>query len=85
VVDITKFWDVKLNAIRAYGSQVTAEGENDGNTKTFIRSNRFWEILEARAVMAGAKVGASFGEPFFSDQPLRIEDVLTPFIKKDIR
>ncbi len=85
VVDITKFWDLKLNAIRAYGSQVTAEGENDGNTKTFIRSNRFWEILEARAVMAGAKVGAGFGEPFFSDQPLRIEDVLTPFIKKDIR
>lgn len=85
VVDITDFWDVKLNAIRAYGSQVTAEGENDYNTKTFIRSNRFWEILEARAVMAGAKVGARFGEPFFSGQPLRIENVIAPFIKLDIQ
>ncbi len=85
VLDITSFWNVKLNAIRAYDSQVTAEGENDGNTKTFIRSNRFWEILEARAIMAGAKVGAGYGEPFFSDQPLLIENVMAPFIKKDPR
>ncbi|NOY23991.1 MAG: bacillithiol biosynthesis deacetylase BshB1 [Acidobacteria bacterium] len=85
VVDITNFWETKLNAIRAYGSQVTAEGENDGNTKTFIRSNRFWEVLEARAVMAGAKVGANLGEPFFSDQPLRIKDVMAPFIKQELR
>ncbi|MCK5880086.1 MAG: bacillithiol biosynthesis deacetylase BshB1 [Holophagae bacterium] len=85
VLDITSFWNVKLNAIRAYDSQVTAEGENDENTKTFIRSNRFWEILESRAVMAGAKVGARYGEPFFSDQPLLIENVMVPFIKKDLR
>ncbi len=85
VVDITEFWEIKLEAIRAYGSQVTAKGENDGNTKTFIRSNRFWEILEARAVMAGAKVGANFGEPFFSNQPLRIHDVMAPFIKQGPR
>ncbi len=85
VVDITDFRDVKLNAIRAYDSQVTAEGENDGNTKTFIRSNRFWEVLEARALMAGAKVGAGFGEPFFSDQPLRIKDVMAAFIKQELR
>lgn len=85
VVDISEFWDVKLNAIRAYGSQVTAAGEDGENTKTFIRSNRFWEILEARAIMAGARVGVRYGEPFLSGQPLRIRDVTAPFIKQGIR
>ncbi len=85
VVDITDFWDTKLNAIRAYSSQVTVEGENDNNAKTLIHSNRFWEILKARAVMAGARIGTALGEPFFSSQPIRIENVMPAFVRKEIR
>jgi len=81
VVDITDHWDTKVAAIRAYGSQVTAEQENDRNAKTFIRSNRFWEVLEARAVMAGAWIGTRYGEPFFTDQPVRVDDVMAGFLK----
>ena len=81
VVDISDFWEAKVNAIRAYGSQVTAEQENDGNAKTFIRSNRFWEVLKARAITAGDWIGTKYGEPFFSDLPIRADDVLGAFLK----
>ncbi|NOZ13757.1 MAG: bacillithiol biosynthesis deacetylase BshB1 [Acidobacteria bacterium] len=85
VVDITDFWKIKLDAIRTYGSQVTAEGEDEGNTKTLIRSGQFWKILEARAVMAGAAVGTVYGEPFFSSRPLKIGNVMSAFTMPGLR
>ncbi len=81
VVDITDHWGNKVNAIRAYESQVTAEAENDRNAKTFIRSNRFWEVLEARAITAGAMIGVKYGEPFFTDMPARVDDIIGAFLK----
>jgi len=77
VIDITDFWEQKQAAIRAHASQVTAENENDTNTKTFIRSNRFWEVLEAQNKLAGAMIGARYGEPFYYDRPLRVDDIRT--------
>jgi bacillithiol biosynthesis deacetylase BshB1 len=81
VVDIGGVWEQKLNAIRCYGSQVTLPGEDDNGTKTFIRSNRFWDILEARACLAGAMIGVNYGEPFFSDMPPRVDDPLKSFLR----
>lgn len=75
VVDISEYWACKVAAIRAYESQVTAEGEDDANTKTFIRSNAFWEILEARSRLAGGMIGTKYGEPFYCDTPARIADI----------
>lgn len=82
VVDVTDVWEKKLDAIRCYGSQVTLPGDDDSKTKTFIRSNRFWDILEARACMAGAMIGVNYGEPFFSDRPPRLEDPLKAFLRE---
>ncbi len=79
VIDITNSFEEKIESIRAYGSQVTAEKENDKNAKTFLRSNRFWEVLTARAVMAGAYIGVKYGEPFFSHSPLKITNILESF------
>ena len=76
VVDVTDFWERKLEALRCYHSQVTLPGEDDSSTKTFIRSNRFWSVLEARSTMAGAMIGAKYGEPYFSVNPPRITDPL---------
>ncbi len=82
VVDITEFQERKIASIRAYESQVTVEGEDDSNAKTFIRSNAFWESLEARSRMAGAMIGVKFGESFYSDDPPKIMDVPAAFTRK---
>ncbi len=79
VVDITEFWERKIKAIRAYESQVTAEGEDDSNTKTFIRSHAFWEIMEARSRMLGAMIGVKYGESFYCDVPANITDIPAAF------
>ena len=77
VIDVSKFWDRKIESIRAHASQVTAEGEDDTNTKTFIRSNRFWELIDARARLFGAMIGAERGEAFYCDRPVKVNDVLS--------
>lgn len=81
VVDITNSYEEKVKSIRAYGSQVTAENENDDNAKTFLRSNRFWEVLEARAIMAGAQIGVKYGEPFYCTQPVNVTNIMKSFGK----
>ena len=84
VVDVTEFWEKRQEAIRCYDTQVIQPGGDDEGTKTFIRSNRFWEIQEARGGMAGALVGVRYGEPFYSDSPPCVEDPLEAF-KKELR
>jgi bacillithiol biosynthesis deacetylase BshB1 len=84
VIDVTEFWEKRQEAIRCYDTQVIEPGGDDSQTKTFIRSNRFWDIQEARGGMAGALIGARYGEPFYSDLPPRIEDPLEAF-KKELR
>jgi len=82
IIDITPWMEKKKEVIRCYGTQVTAEGEDDAGTKTLIRSNNFWEILEARALQAGAMGGVRFGEPFYSPHPPLLPDVVASFTRK---
>ncbi|MCP4151983.1 MAG: bacillithiol biosynthesis deacetylase BshB1 [bacterium] len=84
VIDITEHWEKRQETIRCFGTQVIKPGEDDSETKTFIRSNRFWEIQESRAGMAGALIGARYGEPFLSQHPPRIEDPMAAF-KADLK
>jgi bacillithiol biosynthesis deacetylase BshB1 len=82
VIDITEFFEKRQEIIRCFDTQVIAPGGDDSQTKTFIRSNRFWEIQEARAGMAGAFINVKYGEPFYSDKPPRITDPLDAFESK---
>ena len=79
IVDVTDVWEQKVAAIRAYKSQVTQEDEDDAETKTFIRSNAFWDVMEARSRTAGAMIGVRYGEPFYCDHPAKIQDVPAAF------
>ena len=79
IVDISEVWEQKVAAVRAYQSQVIAENGDDSNSKTFIKSNAFWEVLEARSRMAGAMIGVKYGEPFYCETPPKITDALTAF------
>ena len=82
VIDISEYWEKRTQVIRCYDTQVIAPGADDSRTKTLIRSNRFWEMQEARAGMAGALVHVRYGEPFFSDYPPQVKDPLEAFKNK---
>ncbi|MEN8222386.1 MAG: bacillithiol biosynthesis deacetylase BshB1 [Acidobacteriota bacterium] len=82
IIDITPYMEKKKEVIRCYGTQVTAEGEDDSGTKTLIRSNNFWEILESRALQAGAMGGIRYGEPFYSPNPPVIPDPVKSFSRQ---
>jgi bacillithiol biosynthesis deacetylase BshB1 len=79
IVDVSEVWEQKIQAIQAYSSQVIAEKEDDSNTKTFIRSQAFWEILEAQSRIAGAMIGTKYGESFYCDAPANISDIPAAF------
>jgi bacillithiol biosynthesis deacetylase BshB1 len=82
VIDITEFFEKRQDIIRCYNTQVIAPGGDDSQTKTFIRSNRFWEIQESRAGMAGAFINVKYGEPFYSDNPPQVMNPLEAFRNK---
>jgi bacillithiol biosynthesis deacetylase BshB1 len=79
VVDISDVWEQKIQAIQAYKSQVTVEKEDESNSKNIIRTQAFWEILEAQSRIAGAMIGTKYGESFYCDTPAKIIDIPAAF------
>ena len=79
VVDVTDFWELKKKAILAYSSQFFAPGQYqaaEGEPETYISNPDFWHFLEARARNVGHLVGATLGEGFISEIPLKVESPL---------
>jgi N-acetylglucosamine malate deacetylase 1 len=68
VVDVTAVWERKVEAIRAYGSQFGSPDAEDA----VVDGGRFLEVLEARASVLGAMIGARWGEGFFSTGPVAL-------------
>jgi len=81
IIDITDYWETKVDLIKCYASQVKLDKDHNNGT-TFLKSKSFWEILEARAVVAGALIGVRYGEPFFCTHPPKIENPLKAFRRK---
>ncbi len=79
VVDISDCWEQKIEAIRAYASQVTVDKKNNHDPKNLIRTDAFWTLLEARCRVAGMRIGVKYGEPFYSDSPAKITDIPAAF------
>lgn len=71
IADISDSFDAKLASIAAYKSQFhnpSYEGQD-----TYISSPEFWESLRTKAAYWGWRVGARFGEPLFTDEPVGID------------
>ncbi|MEL6652691.1 MAG: bacillithiol biosynthesis deacetylase BshB1 [Bacteroidota bacterium] len=75
VVDITPYYETKLASIKAFASQFY--DPNSKEPETYISSKDFWDFLEARARHMGHLVGATYGEGFISDTPLKIDSPLS--------
>lgn len=73
VVDISSFWDSKLNAIKAFKSQFYDPNNKDPNT--YISSPEFLRMIESRAVELGHSIGAKYGEGFTVNRNMGVTDL----------
>lgn len=62
VVDVSDFWQKKMDAIRAFKTQFF--DPNSKEPDTFISSPAFMQLLEARGIEYGHAIGAKYGEGF---------------------
>ena len=74
IVDITSVYDTRLKAIRAHKSQFYDPASTEPSTK--LSDASFLDFVETRAKIYGAKIGAGFGEPFYSVESIGIDDPL---------
>jgi bacillithiol biosynthesis deacetylase BshB1 len=77
IVDVSVTWSAKLEALAAYESQLhqeSADSETRDEPVTKISSREFREAVEGRARHFGMLIGAEFGEPFGSRQPVAVSD-----------
>lgn len=72
VVDITGYWERKLESIKAYSSQFYDPKSTE--PESYISTKPFWSFLEGRAREFGHFIGAEFGESFISETVLKVND-----------
>ena len=75
VVDITAYWDLKVQSIKAYKTQFF--DANSGEPETPISSADFLQFLEGRAREMGRLIGATFGEGFMKSTPIGTTNLLS--------
>ena len=76
VVDVTEFWDKKIESIHAYGSQFHNPGWKD-EPQTYISSPDFIKIIESRAMEYGKNIQARYAEGFTSRKILGIDNLFS--------
>ncbi|MBI4429019.1 MAG: bacillithiol biosynthesis deacetylase BshB1 [Ignavibacteriales bacterium] len=73
IVDISETWETKLEAIRAHSSQFHDPKSKEPETR--LSRPEFLELVEVRARNYGRRIGAKYGEPFFSYIPIGVKSV----------
>jgi len=73
VVDITPFWETKLNSILAFKSQFYDPSSNEPNS--FISDPEFLPFIEARAREFGHRIYSKYGEGFTVERFLGVHDL----------
>ncbi len=86
IVDISEVFEERMKAMHAYNSQF-GRGESgskiEGKEKeTFLTQKGFYEWIEARARHYGMLIGAEFGEPFWTQEPVGTKDLFAMVTKK---
>lgn len=74
VVDITETFEQKLEAIRCYGSQF------DGATQAgevYPNGEPLYDLVRHQAAHYGALIRRRYGEPFLTDETMRVDDLRT--------
>ncbi|MCB2408220.1 bacillithiol biosynthesis deacetylase BshB1 [Hymenobacter lucidus] len=74
VVDITEYWERKLEAVTAFKSQFY-HPDYDDPTSTYISSPDFLKILEGQARDCGKYINVAFAEGFTCRRLLGVDDL----------
>ena len=74
-VDISDVHDIKLDAIRAFSSQVFVPGQYENEPKTRLASPEFMEELESRARYYGGLCGVKYAEAFVTVEPIILSNL----------
>lgn len=77
IVDITEYYDRKFRAVAAYRSQFYSDEEK--KVMTFISSKYFFDVINSRHQCHGLKVMSRYGEPYYTDFKIRIDDPIKFF------
>ena len=77
VVDVSSAWERKLAALACYTSQLHQPGAAARSEPvTKVSTPEFSRAVEGRARHFGLIIGAAFGEPFWTPQPIAVGDPL---------
>ncbi len=77
IVDISRYYKKKLEAVAAYKSQFyTGTGRK---MTTYIASKYFFDVINSRHKCLGLKVRSEYGEPYHIEFDIKVEDPLELF------
>jgi len=72
IVDITKEFDRKMDAVKAYASQFYNSKSDEPETP--LSHPDFLDLFTVRAKYYGKMIGCTYGEPFFTKYPPPVDD-----------
>jgi bacillithiol biosynthesis deacetylase BshB1 len=73
VIDITPYFEKKMEAIMAYGTQFY--NPNDNTPSTPISSKEFFEYMKARSVVAGRPIQVMYAESFTVERAVGVHSL----------
>ena len=74
IVDISDEFDRRMKAVRAFKSQFYDPASTEPETR--LSRPDFLEMIRTRLAYHGERIGKKYGEPFYSVQPITIDDVV---------
>ena len=77
VIDISDYYDIKMQAILDYKSQFYNPDSKEENT--FISSPEFIDFLKARNIELGQIAGVKYAEGFIAARYLSVADITSLF------
>lgn len=73
VIDVTKVFDKKIEAIKAFSTQFYTAKDNDKQPQTYISSPEFLESVINRSKMLGKMIGVKYAEGFISKKMIGVK------------
>lgn len=73
IVDVSDHWEKKMEAVKAFKTQF--HDPNSSEPETYISSQGFLKMLEARGIELGHAIGARYGEGFTTRRTLGVNSL----------
>lgn len=77
VIDISPYWDQKLDSIQAYKTQFFTAQHSSDEPQTYISKPQFIQIVEGRAREFGKAIQVDFAEGFTCRRILGVDDIFS--------